>query len=186
MTVDVRELHAAAWSIETPIVRWRSSIRRDPVDAAALTAVCAAIIEAAAAPVRTNTLVEIGLQRFSLALGPAVADLDDDPPTSEPAVDDVVVDRAAAQAAFAQLTERERTLLTVWDAPVRTVAQAIGLGPSATAVAIRRLEELLTELLDQQDDPETVWHELQHLAHTWGEHRTALPGAPSEESERET
>jgi hypothetical protein len=181
-TGSAASLDAAAWSIETPIVRWRSEARRSPTDAAGLAAVAEAVIETAGAPITTDVLVEVGLRRFSLANTPAVADLDDDPPAGDPLPDELVADRAVAAEAFEQLTARERQLLRVWDQPVRDVANAIGLGRSAAAVAVRRLEALLTELLDQHADPDTVWVELQHLAHAWAEHRTERPDASSADS----
>lgn len=180
-TGDAAALDGAAWSIEAPLVRWRSESRRSPIaDAEALAAVATAVIESADAPIPTGTLTEVGLRRFSLAATPAVQDLDDEPAARGAVTTDVLVtDRQAALDAFLQLSDRERRLLTVWNQPVRQIADEIGLGHSATAVAVRRLEALLTELLDQVESSDEVWTELQHLAHAWSEHRTGDPDASS-------
>lgn len=173
-------LDAAAWSIEAPLVRWRSETRRSPAtERDALLAVMAAVIDEARAPVTTKTLVEVGLRRFALAATPGVQDLAEDPPATGQLPDDLVADRLVAAEAFEQLSERERDMLAAWDLPVRQLGQRIGLGHSATAVAARRLEALLSELLDQRADPDAVWEELQRLAHAWQEHRTSGSGPSS-------
>ena len=184
-TGDPATFDAAAWSVDAPLLRWRSESRRDPVtDRDSLAEVCMSVIDAAERPVLTNTLVEVGMRRFALANSPVLIDLDDEPSLDGPTVADEVVTDTQAEEILSQLTDSERVMLVHWELSVRELGQVLGLGKSATSVRVGRLEARLTQLLGGRGDGEAVWDALMRSAHGWWESRTGSSDAPFDATER--
>jgi hypothetical protein len=78
----------------------------------------------------------------------------------EPGTDDPSISQAdavdTAEQVLAQLTERERMVLSVLDEPVRTVARAAGIGKTTAAATVARLKTLLQSVLPPGDDGAAV------------------------------
>lgn len=160
------ELHAAAWSVEdVHELRWRSDARRDPVaDRPSFEALLRAVLAAAGAPVATRTLVDVIVDRFALAAPPLLVDLDDEPGRPFASAETDALRDVRAAEIWNQLSTRERLLLSYYGEPVREVADTMGLGKSAAAVAINRLETHLQVLLGGDGDIDEIWHRLEAMA----------------------
>ena len=182
---DPAMFDAAAWSVDVPLLRWRSAGRRDPVtDRESLAKVCMAVIDAAGRPLLTSTLVEVGMRRFSLANSPVLVDLNDEPSQDGPTLADEVVVDAEAGEILDQLTDTELVMLVHWELSVRELGQVLGLGKTATSVRVRALEASLSRLLGGREDGEAVWNALMRSAHGWWESRTGSSDATFDEGER--
>jgi hypothetical protein len=194
------DLVAAAWRVEdVRVVRWRPDARRDgPVaDRTALVAVCAAIIEAAGAPVPLSTLTEVVAQRFNVGAPPLLIlvdapELAEHPVRLQGAVSTEALpselvgaarvqhpgpERLIAEEIWGQLGEQERMQLPVLDLGVRAQGEVLGLGHSQAAKAAARLKEKLRVLLGDEDEPtrqEIVRH-LQEMQASWAFGRGSSP-----------
>lgn len=162
---DAADLIAVAWDIgDVNELRWRSETRRDPIaDRRSFETLLTAVLKAAGAPVAMSTLVDIIAARFALAAPPLVVDLDDEPGRPFASAESEALRDVRTAEIWNQLSTRERLLLSYYGEPVRDVAAALGLGKSATAVAINRLEGHLQLLLHGERDVEEIWHRLEEM-----------------------
>ncbi|MGH2732280.1 MAG: hypothetical protein ACRDJG_04980 [Actinomycetota bacterium] len=173
------DLTAAGWAaVGIRLSRWRANARRrGPIsDRASLVAFCRAVLEAAQGSLPLQTIAEVAAHRFALAAPPMIESLDAlefevevvtmgssvDPGTS----------RLQAEEIWKQLTLRERLLLRHLQEPVRSVAEAVGLGKSATAEAMARLREILRVALEGEEDAEAIIRHLTKMAETLVRGRT--------------
>ena len=180
---DERELVEAAWAVEdVTVVRWRSARRSPAADAESLLRILVAVAERAGAPVPTAVMTRVLMQRFALTATPAVIELDDEPfelsaPQRSPA--DEVIASAEAAAVFAQLGERERLALAYLDEGVRAIGERLGVSKSTAATIKRRTEQVLAATIQNDEDIDAVWSELQEMAAEFARTWTPAVDQPS-------
>lgn len=175
----VGDLVRAAYEPEVRVLRYRSERRRDPeADNESFRRVLNAVLAAAGAPVLLRDLREVFAHRFALFADPIEVELDVDPGGGS-APDEWVADDTATRV-WEQLTDAERTTLAVYG-PVRDMAAALGRGKSQTAIARKRLEDVLAALLGDDPDAERVVGALRDRAVAWARDRTHSPGGSLEQ-----
>ena len=149
------------------LVRWKTSSRHGPLaDRESLAALCEHVMRSAGTALTVRQMTTVAAVRLNLAEPPAVAQLDDEvfhgsSRVSEDTVGSLVAIRASAEDIWAQLTDRERTLLPILDMGVREAAERIGIGKTQAAVSIQRLKALLKSIMEE--DPEDGLSKLREL-----------------------
>ena len=176
----VGDLVRAAYEPEVRVLRYRSERRRDPeADNESFRRVLGSVLDAAGAPVLLRDLRDVFAHRFSLFADPIEVELDIDPGTAGGVGDAVVSDDTAARV-WDELSDNERLTLAVYG-PVREMAAAVGKGKSQTAVARRRLEDVLAALLGDDPEAERIVGALRDRAVAWARDRTDSPGSALEQ-----
>jgi len=98
---------------------------------------------------------------------------------STEAADESASARERAAEIWNQLSERERLILPFLDEPVRSAAERLGLGKSATAAAMSRLREALRVTFEGDEDAAQVLGYLVQIAEAWAAGRTRGGGSAS-------
>lgn len=155
---DLRTLVQAAQAVRMTRQRWRPDARREGplLNRDDTIAFCRHVLAAAGAPLTAAELAQVLAARFALGELSLALPLD----VLEPGTDDPSISQAdavdTAEQVLAQLTERERMVLSVLDEPVRTVARAAGIGKTTAAATVARLKTLLQSVLPPGDDGAAV------------------------------
>ena len=178
---SVGDLVRAAYEPEVRVLRYRSDRRRDPeADNESFRRVLDAVLREAAAPVLMRDLRDVFAHRFALFGDPIEVELDVEPGTGDPPAEDAWVADQTAADIWSELTDSERQTLAVYG-PVRDMAAAVGKGKSQTAVARKRLEDVLTALVGDDPDADRVVGVLRDRAVQWARDRTETRDDSSEE-----
>ena len=176
----VGDLVRAAYEPQVRVLRYRSERRRDPeVDNESFRRVLDAVLRTARAPVLLRDLRDVFAHRFALFADPIEVELDVDPGGDAGDLREWAAEEAAARV-WEQLADAERLTLAVYG-PVRDMAEAVGKGKSQTAVARKRLEDVLAALVDDDPDAERVVGALRDRAVAWARDRTDSPGSALEQ-----
>lgn len=181
---SVDELVVAAWRVEgLGWQPWAQATRRGPLaDRQSWQRLIEAVLTAAEGPVATRDLVEVAANRFGVRLRPTEMPIDEadpePPPLAEPPADAAEI-AEQVRTVWPELSDRDRLVLAHPEASVRELAEVLGVGKSAAADARTRLAARLRDLLDDEEDSETVVAALLEAARAWLQRRTAPPDSPS-------
>lgn len=156
------ELVFVAWRVEhLTTVSWRQAERRGPIaDRESWHRLTDAVLSHAAGPVPTRVLADVAEHRFSLQPRPDAVPIDAvdvDPPTlPERHPPDPAALARWVEWVWPQLSDRDRLVIAHHDAPVRQLADVLGLGKSAAADARSKAMTTLRALLatSELDDEE--------------------------------
>lgn len=177
------ELVVVAWRLnDLHVVRWERASRRGPIaDRASWHRLAEAVLTHAGGPVASKVLAEVAEHRFGLLPRPhsvPIDDVDGDPPALPASAPPTEIAEQAAEA-WDQLSDRDRIVIAHHDAPVRDLAERLGLGKSAAADSRARTMKHLAGLLADCDDPDEVALALAEACAQWIADRTGGAANPS-------
>jgi hypothetical protein len=173
---------AAAEEPHVDVPRWSSSKRRAPqADFASFERLVQRVLSAADGSLTAAEIaraISARLGPYSVPLTLELDVLERLPDRGLMAQTEIqVLSRMHAADLFAQLSDRERTLLAAWDRPVRDLGELLGVRHSQAHVLRQRLAARLKEELDGDPDVDVVVSDLLALATGWLVERTTGPGA---------
>lgn len=173
---------AAGAETEVTVPKWESSRRRAPqADFDTFERLARRVLAAARGSLTARQIAEAIAARLDPRRSPLTLELDVLERLPDPSLDARtecdVLGRLQAAEVFDHLSDRERILLATWDRPVRDLGEVLGVARSQATVLRQRLAARLASELADDEEADTMVHQLVGLANAWMRQRTAGAGS---------